>query len=101
MQNKLLFVNSKKRQDSKPTLSYKSRQLLLAIQVRFLHLGLCVTNNNVAGMTNANMQLAVLNVDLEDKMESPIPKLEIGEHIVTRVVELARLRHELEGMLSI
>jgi len=47
-------------------------------------------------MTNANMQLAVLNVDLEDKMETPVPKLEVGEHIVTRVVELARLKDELE-----
>jgi ADP-ribose pyrophosphatase len=48
------------------------------------------------GMTNANMQLAVLNVDLEDKMETPSPKLEVGEHIVTRVVELSRLKDELE-----
>ena len=48
-------------------------------------------------MTNANMQLAMLNVDLEDKMEMPIPKLEVGEHIVTRVVELSRLKYELES----
>jgi ADP-ribose pyrophosphatase len=47
------------------------------------------------------MQLAVLNVDLEDKMETPVPKLEVGEHIVTRVVELARLKDELEGTPSI
>jgi ADP-ribose pyrophosphatase len=52
-------------------------------------------------MTNANMQLAVLNVDLEDKMETPSPKLEVGEHIVTRVVELSRLKDELEGTPSI
>jgi len=49
------------------------------------------------GMTNANMQLVVLNVDLEDKMETPVPKLEVGEHIVTRVVELSRLKDKLEA----
>jgi len=48
------------------------------------------------GMTNANMQLVVLNVDLEDKLETPAPKLEVGEHIVTKVVELSRLKDELE-----
>lgn len=48
-------------------------------------------------MTNANMQLAVLNVDLEDKMEFPEPNLEIGEDIVTKVVELAKLKAELDG----
>jgi ADP-ribose pyrophosphatase len=60
-----------------------------------------MAKNSFAGMTNANMQLAVLNVDLEDKMETPTPKLEVGEHIVTRVVELSRLKDELEGTLSI
>jgi len=47
------------------------------------------------------MQLAVLSVDLEDKMETPKPKLEVGEHIVTRIVELSRLQYELEGTLFI
>jgi ADP-ribose pyrophosphatase len=52
-------------------------------------------------MTNANMKLAVLSVDLEDKMETPKPNLEVGEHIVTRIVELSRLQYELEGTLFI
>lgn len=49
-------------------------------------------------MTNANMQLVVLSVELEDKMEYPVPKLEAGEHIVTKVVQLTRLYSELEGI---
>lgn len=48
-------------------------------------------------MTTANMQLAVLSVILEDKMETPEAKLEPGEFIVTRVVELANLNKELKG----
>lgn len=48
-------------------------------------------------MTNANMQLAVVSVVLEDKMEAPEPKLEAGEHIITRVVELNKLQGALDG----
>ncbi|KAF9484718.1 hypothetical protein BDN70DRAFT_797175 [Pholiota conissans] len=51
------------------------------------------------GMSNANMQLAVLSVTLEDKMETPKPQLEAGEHIVTRVVELSKLQEALDGKL--
>ncbi len=51
-------------------------------------------------MTNANMQFAVVDVDLEDKMEFPEPNLEIGEHIVTKVVELSKLKAELDGNRS-
>lgn len=57
--------------------------------------------NDFSGMTNANMQLVVLNVDLEDKLETPVPKLEIGEYIVTKVVELSRLKAELEGTVTL
>ena len=52
------------------------------------------------GMTNANMKLVVLNVLLEDKMETPDAKLDAGEFIVTRVVELAKLNDELKGIGS-
>ena len=51
-----------------------------------------------AGMTNANMKLVVLSVVLDDKMEIPAAKLEVGEFIVTKVVELAKLKTELESM---
>lgn len=51
------------------------------------------------GMTNANMKLVVLSVTLLDKMEKPKAKLEEGEFIVTRVVELNKLNEELNGML--
>ncbi|RDB21210.1 putative Nudix hydrolase P35G2.12 [Hypsizygus marmoreus] len=49
------------------------------------------------GMTNANMQLVVLNVILADQMETPKQKLDAGEFIVTRVVELSKLNDELKG----
>lgn len=48
-------------------------------------------------MTNANMKLVLVNVELEDKLESPQQKLEAGEFIVPRVVELANLHEELKG----
>jgi hypothetical protein len=48
-------------------------------------------------MTNANMQLAVISVTMEDKLETPVPQLDAGEHIVTRVVELAHLQDALNG----
>lgn len=48
-------------------------------------------------MTNANMKLVVLSVVLDDKMEIPEAKLEVGEFIVTKVVELAKLKTELES----
>lgn len=43
------------------------------------------------------MQLATVDVLLEDKLQSPKQHLESGEHIVTRVVELDKLQAELEG----
>ncbi|KII88821.1 hypothetical protein PLICRDRAFT_176355 [Plicaturopsis crispa FD-325 SS-3] len=49
------------------------------------------------GMTNANMKLVVLSVTLLDKMEKPKAKLEEGEFIVTRVVELNKLNEELNA----
>ncbi|KAJ7349374.1 NUDIX hydrolase domain-like protein [Mycena albidolilacea] len=49
------------------------------------------------GMTTANMKLVVLKVDLADKMEKPEQKLEAGEHIITSVVELAKLNDELKA----
>lgn len=48
-------------------------------------------------MTNANMQLVVLNVLMEDQLTKPEPKLDPGEFIVTKVVEVSKLTAELEG----
>ncbi|GLB35211.1 putative Nudix hydrolase family protein [Lyophyllum shimeji] len=48
------------------------------------------------GMTNANMKLVVVNVTLPDQMEFPRQKLDVGEFISTRVVELAKLETELK-----
>ncbi|PPQ63203.1 hypothetical protein CVT24_005748 [Panaeolus cyanescens] len=48
------------------------------------------------GMTNANMQLVVLNVTLDDQLEFPTPKLEVGEHIITKVIPMSKLKAELE-----
>ncbi|KAG8898899.1 hypothetical protein FRB99_007080 [Tulasnella sp. 403] len=47
------------------------------------------------GMTNANMRLVVLKVLLSDHPSSPKAKLDEGEHIVKRVVELDSLHEEL------
>ncbi|PPQ86875.1 hypothetical protein CVT25_012594 [Psilocybe cyanescens] len=49
------------------------------------------------GMTNANMQLVVLSVVMEGEITKPEPKLDPGEFIVTKVVEVAKLNSELEG----
>lgn len=48
-------------------------------------------------MTNANMKLVILSVVMDDQMETPAANLEVGEFIVTKVVELAKLKTELEG----
>ena len=48
-------------------------------------------------MTNANMQLVVVSVLFDDKLETPEPKLDPGEYIVTKTVELSKLSVELEG----
>lgn len=48
------------------------------------------------GMTNANMQLVVIDVLLDDKLETPEPKLDSGEYIVTKIVEISKLSAELE-----
>jgi ADP-ribose pyrophosphatase len=48
-------------------------------------------------MTNANMKLIVLNVTLPDRLEMPGQKLEAGEFIVRRVVQLSKLSDALKG----
>jgi len=48
-------------------------------------------------MTNANMKLVVLGVSLPDKLETPPQKLEDGEFIQKRVVEISKLSQELKG----
>jgi ADP-ribose pyrophosphatase len=49
-------------------------------------------------MTNANMKLVMLHVSLPGDLEIPAQKLEPGEFIVKRVVELSKLNEELEGV---
>lgn len=60
---------------------------------------------SLVGMSTANMKLVVLRVPLQEgntdengRPVSPKQKLEDGEHIVRRVVELGKLRRELDGM---
>lgn len=48
-------------------------------------------------MTNANMKLVLANVVLEGKLVLPKQKLEEGEFIVPRVIELSKLHEELKG----
>ncbi|KAG8691514.1 hypothetical protein FRC11_002410 [Ceratobasidium sp. 423] len=47
------------------------------------------------GMTSANMKLIALNVDVKEG-EEPAQKLDAGEHIVKKIVELDRLLEELQ-----
>jgi len=49
------------------------------------------------GMTNANMKFVIVGVTLDDKMETPAAKLDAGEFIVTRVVEISKLDQELKA----
>lgn len=50
-------------------------------------------------MTNANMKLIVLGVTCPDSLVLNDAKLEEGEHIVKRVVEISQLFKELRGEL--
>jgi len=50
------------------------------------------------GMTTANMKFVIVNVTMEDKLNLPKQKLEEGEFIVSRVVELSKLYEVLRGM---
>ncbi|EPT01794.1 hypothetical protein FOMPIDRAFT_1029593 [Fomitopsis schrenkii] len=49
------------------------------------------------GMTTANMKLIAVDVPFPDKLEQSAQKLEPGEYIVARIVELAKLADELKG----
>ena len=51
----------------------------------------------ISGMTTANMKLVTLNVVFPGKLETPDQKLDDGEAIVRRVVELEGLYKELKG----
>jgi hypothetical protein len=50
-------------------------------------------------MTTANMKLVILDVPLNDKMESPDQNLQDGEAIMSRTVEVKNLYRVLKGML--
>ncbi|KXN90446.1 hypothetical protein AN958_04118 [Leucoagaricus sp. SymC.cos] len=47
------------------------------------------------GMTNTNMKLVLANVTLKDRLVLPPQKLEVGEFITPRVVQLSKLHTEL------
>lgn len=48
-------------------------------------------------MTSANMKFVALKVPPSGEPEGPKQKLDPGEHIVRRVVELGKLKAELDG----
>ena len=50
-------------------------------------------------MTTANMKLVILDVALNDKLESPGQDLQDGEAIVRRIVEVKKLYGVLKGKL--
>ena len=49
------------------------------------------------GMTNANMKLVTVDVPFPEKLEMPAQKLDPGEFITVRIVELSKLRAEFQG----
>jgi ADP-ribose pyrophosphatase len=48
------------------------------------------------GMTNANMQLVTVEVEVDDHLKMPEPKLDAGEFIVKRVIQISKLNEELK-----
>ena len=48
-------------------------------------------------MTTANMKLIAVDVPFPDKLEKSAQKLEPGEYITARIVELTKLADELKG----
>ncbi|KAI6007754.1 NUDIX hydrolase domain-like protein [Pisolithus orientalis] len=48
------------------------------------------------GMSNANMKLVVASVPMNDQLEMPDSKLDVGEHIVKRVIALDKLNTTLK-----
>jgi len=51
-------------------------------------------------MTNANMKLILLGVTLPGELEAPAQRLDSGEFIIRRVVELSKLSDELKSEFS-
>ena len=52
-------------------------------------------------MTTANMKVVMLSVVFTDQIELSDAKLDEGEYIVKRVVEITRLKDELDGMFIV
>ena len=50
------------------------------------------------GMTNANMKLVIVDVPFPGQLETYDQKLDAGEFITRRVVELSKLSEEFKGM---
>lgn len=49
-------------------------------------------------MSNANMKLVTVDVPFPDKLEMYDQKLDAGEFITKRVVEISKLTEEFKGM---
>jgi len=58
------------------------------------------THGLFLGMTNANMKLVTASVLFKDDIIEPTANLDEGEFVVTRVVELAKLKDTLKRMFS-
>lgn len=52
-------------------------------------------------MTNANMKLITVDVPFPEKLEMPAQKLDPGEYITARIVELSKLSTEFRGSCDI
>ena len=62
-------------------------------------LNTCLATDQVSdpGLTSANMKLVIVDVKLTEEDPEPEAKLDEGEHIVKRVVEVKDLWKTLEG----
>lgn len=96
-----LSVSSRKRPASKPP-RCSTRRLckfvtLVCLTVQSLFGHMCKLTPLTTGMTTANMKLVAVDVPFPDKLEKSAQKLEPGEYITARIVELAKLSEELRG----
>ena len=51
-------------------------------------------------MTNANMKLVTVDVPFPEKLEMPAQKLDPGEYITARIVEISKLTSEFKGLFK-
>lgn len=87
---------------------YKAAKVIQTSQTVVADPGLCLSKNVhsissltcAVGMTNANMRLVTVDVPFPDQLETYDQKLDAGEFITKRVVEISKLSEEFSGMYA-